>query len=285
MTGILDGIRVVDLSDGIAGPVATLLLAESGADVVLVEPPGGAPSRAVPGFRTWARSKRSIVLDVNDADDRAALDRLLANADVVVHNYGPTKAHALGLDDESLGRHSDLIACSVLSWPVNHADADLPVDELLAAARLGVLDEQYGYRDGPVFLRVPIGNWCAAFFAASGIVARLIARGRTGRAGPAHTSLAQGALVPLAMHWRRAEHPTPVLEVGMPKTNTMATLAECSDGVWVHYMGNPAQSPLMQTVLAELPSPAEDGNEGTSFGAAGMAMYRDAFLRRPSKDW
>jgi crotonobetainyl-CoA:carnitine CoA-transferase CaiB-like acyl-CoA transferase len=133
---------------------------------------------------------------------------------------------------------------------------------------------------------VPIGNWCAAFFAASGIVARLIARGRTGRAGPAHTSLVQGALVPLAMHWRRAEHPTSVLEIGMPKTNTMATLMECSDGVWVHYMGNPAQSPLMQTVLAELPPPDDTaGNEATSFGAGGMAMYREAFLRRPSKDW
>ena len=159
------------------------------------------------------------------------------------------------------------------------------MDELLAAARLGLLDEQYGYRDGPVLLRVPIGNWCAAFFAASGIVARLIARGRTGRAGPAHTSLVQGALVPLAMHWRRAEHPTPVLEVGMPKTNTMATLMECSDGVWVHYMGNPAQSPLMQTVLAELPPSSDEGNEATTFGAGGMAMYREAFLRRPSKDW
>src|SRR5215468_10434269 len=72
--GILDGIRIVDLSDGIAGPVATLLLAETGADVVTVEPPGGAPSRALPGFRTWNRSKRSVVLDVDDDDDRAKLD-------------------------------------------------------------------------------------------------------------------------------------------------------------------------------------------------------------------
>jgi crotonobetainyl-CoA:carnitine CoA-transferase CaiB-like acyl-CoA transferase len=286
-TGILDGVRIVDLSDGIAGPVATLLLAEAGADVVMVEPPGGAEARALPGFRTWGRSKRSVVLDVDSGADRAVLDGLLAAADVVVHNFGPTRARELDLDDESLAqRFPDLIACSVLSWPANHPDADRPVDELLAAARLGVLDEQYGYRDGPVYLRFPIGNWCAVYFAASGIVARLIARGRTGKAGPAHTSLIQGALAPLAMHWRRAETPTPVLEVGMPKTNTMATLAECADGVWVHYMGNPAQSPLMQQVMAEM-GPEHDvvADQPTSFSAGNMGVYREAFARRPSQEW
>ncbi len=92
--GILDGIRIVDLSDGIAGPVATLILAEAGADVVAVEPPEGAANRATNGFHTWMRSKRSVVLDLDTADDRAALDRLLAAADVVVHNYGPTRARA-----------------------------------------------------------------------------------------------------------------------------------------------------------------------------------------------
>ncbi|HEU5305970.1 MAG TPA: CoA transferase, partial [Acidimicrobiia bacterium] len=94
--GILDGIRIVDLSDGIAGPVATLVLAEAGADVVAVEPPSGAANRAVSGFHTWMRSKRSVVLDVDDPADRAALDRLLAAADVVVHNHGPSRARELG---------------------------------------------------------------------------------------------------------------------------------------------------------------------------------------------
>src|SRR5690348_10524469 len=139
--GILDGIRIVDLSDGIAGPVATLLLAEAGADVVAVEPPGGAQIRACNGFHTWMRSKRSVVLDLDDADDRARLDQLLAAADVVVHNHGPTRARELGIDDDSLAtRFPQLIVSSVLAWPANHEDADLPVDELLTMARLGVLD-------------------------------------------------------------------------------------------------------------------------------------------------
>ena len=286
--GILDGIRIVDLSDGIAGPVATLLLAESGADVVMVEPPDGAPARALAGFRTWNRSKRSVVLDIETTDGRAALDQLLASADVVVHNFGPMRARELSLDDETLARaHPQLIACSVLSWPANHADADRPVDELLAAARLGIFDEQYGYREGPVYLRVPIGNWAAVYNAAAGIVARLIARERTGKAGPAHTSLVQGALAPMAMHWRRVEKPTPSLQWGMPKTNTMATLFECGDGVWIHHMGRTEQSPLMDEVIEELGSPPMLPAEQTGTLRPGYAreVYEAAFLRRPSKDW
>src|SRR5215510_12929183 len=118
--GILDGIRIVDLSDGIAGPVATLMLAEAGADVVVVEPPAGAANRGVNGFHTWMRSKRSVVLDLDTDTDRATLDQLLAAADVVVHNHGPTRARELGLDDDTLAaRFPQLVVSSVLSWPAN----------------------------------------------------------------------------------------------------------------------------------------------------------------------
>jgi crotonobetainyl-CoA:carnitine CoA-transferase CaiB-like acyl-CoA transferase len=67
MTGVLGGIRVLDLSTGIAGPIATMLLADNGADVVKVEPPGGDPTRRTEsGARVWHRGKRSLELDVND---------------------------------------------------------------------------------------------------------------------------------------------------------------------------------------------------------------------------
>src|SRR3954471_15343973 len=282
--GILDGIRIVDLSDGIAGPVATLMLAEAGADVVAVEPPGGAANRATNGFHTWMRSKRSVVLDLDQADDRTSLDRLLAAADVVVHNHGPTRALELGLDDESLAtRFPQLIVSSVLSWPANHADADLPVDELLTMARLGVLDEQQGYRDGPIFLRCPIGSWCASHLAAIGIVARLISRQRTGHAGPAHTSLAQGALVPMAMHWRRVERPSPSLAVGMPKGMTGATLFETGDGVWIHLMGDPTKSPMFTDAIAVVRPDGPQVDPGTLFQQTDG--WAEALLLHPSDEW
>jgi crotonobetainyl-CoA:carnitine CoA-transferase CaiB-like acyl-CoA transferase len=282
--GILDGIRIVDLSDGIAGPVATLLLAEAGADVVAVEPPAGAAIRGRPGFHTWMRSKRSVVLDVDDADDRAALDRLLAAADVLVHGHGPARARELGLDDASLAaRFPQLIVSSVLAWPANHEDADRPVDELLTMARLGVLDEQQGYRDGPIFLRCPIASWCASHLAAIGIVARLVTRQRTGHAGPAHTSLAQGALVPMAMHWRRVEHPSPSLAVGMPKAQTGATLFETGDGVWIHLMGDPTKSPLFTEAMKVVrpDGPRQDPN--TLFQQTDG--WPEALLLHPSGEW
>ena len=282
--GILDGIRIVDLSDGIAGPVSTLLLAEAGADVVAVEPPGGLRIRGDAGHHTWLRSKRSVVLDVDRPDDRARLDDLLAAADVVVHNYGPTRARELELDDATLAaRHPQLIVSSTLSWPATHAEADMPVDELLALARLGLLDEQQGYRDGPVFLRCPIGSWCASHLGAIGIMARLIARERTGVAGPAHTSIAQGALVPTAMHWRRVEHPSPSLEIGMPKAQTGASLFESGDGVWLHLMGEPTKSPLFREAMEQVRPEGQRDDPNVLFGM--FDGWAEALMLRPSHEW
>ena len=210
---ILHDIRIVDLTDGIAGSIATLLLAEAGADVVMVEPPDGQDQSLgtrVPHLGPeQAQRRRSTSRRPRVA---ATLDQLLAAADVLVHNFGRRARAELALDDESLARtHPDLIGCSVLSWPANHVDADRPVDELLAMARLGVLDEQMGYRDGPVFLRFPIGNWSSAYLLAIGIVdaaagARALGKQRTGaheprpgRAGPDGDALAaRGDAVALA---------------------------------------------------------------------------------------
>jgi crotonobetainyl-CoA:carnitine CoA-transferase CaiB-like acyl-CoA transferase len=243
---LLDGVRVLDLSTGIAGPVATLLLAEAGADVVKVEPPGN-PDRRQPGFRTWNRSKRSVELELGTDAGREQLDALLAAADVLVHELGPAEARRQGLDDATLGeRFPRLVVSSVLGWPAGHPLADGPVDELLAMARLGILDEQFAMgRDGPVYVRFALGGWCAAYLAAIGILARLRVRDGCGRGGPAHTSLVQGALVPMGMHWSRAERPSPMLAEGMTKASrgSQGSIFECGDGTWFHLMGNPMLSP------------------------------------------
>src|ERR1051326_6967648 len=82
----LDGIRVLDLSTGIAGPLAGMLLADFGADVIKVEPPGGDPGRALPGFAVWNRNKRSIVIDAETDSGRDRLKDFLAGADILVLN-------------------------------------------------------------------------------------------------------------------------------------------------------------------------------------------------------
>jgi crotonobetainyl-CoA:carnitine CoA-transferase CaiB-like acyl-CoA transferase len=292
--GVLAGLRVVDLAGSVACLAATLVLAECGADVVLVEPPGGAPLRSKPGFRTWGRSKTSVVLDIADESGRRDLDELLAGADVVVHSLRPSEAAALGLDDAALAnRHPDLIVSSILGWPVNHAAAEAPVDDQLTLARLGVLDEQIGARgSSPIYVRFPLGTWPAVWLAVIGIMGRLVSRGRTGIAGPAHTSLAQGALIPMMMHWSRAETPSDALRIGMPKDNMRASLFECGDGRWIHIMPPPPDdSPLMQEVFAEMgpervaAANAKHAGQAIAPNWVNWGAIIEAFKRRPAEAW
>lgn len=289
---ILDGYRVIDCSEGIAGPVASMLLAEAGADVVKVEQPDGDPARSSLGFLTWNRSKRSVVLDLDSPAGRADLDVLLAGADVLVHGYSPARAEQLGLGDEQLrGRHPHLVTSAVLAWPAGHPSAEGPSDDLLVSARLGLCDEQQGWRPGPVFLRFPFGSWCAVYLAAIGILARLIQRDRGGaEGGPAHTSIVQGALVPTMMHWARAEHPGAMFAFGLPK-ELLPSMFECADGVWIHLMRcADVDSPLMAKALADL---GEDGVAEANSRLGGVATpgypnfgaNQVAFKTRPSREW
>ena len=95
--GPLAGLVVTDLSTTLAGAQATQFLADAGADVVAVEPPGGGPLRADPGWPGLLRGKRSIVLDLRDDDDLTVLDGLLSRADVMVTTMRPAAAERLGL--------------------------------------------------------------------------------------------------------------------------------------------------------------------------------------------
>jgi crotonobetainyl-CoA:carnitine CoA-transferase CaiB-like acyl-CoA transferase len=289
---ILDGVRVIDCTEGIAGPVASLLLAEAGADVVKVEQPQGDFTRQSHGFLTWNRSKRSVVLDLETEAGRADLERLLEGADVLIHGLGPQQAKGLRLSDEELHvRHPTLISCAVLAWPAGHPSAEGPIDDLLVSARLGLCDEQRGHRDGPVFLRFPFGSWCASYLGAIGVIARLIQRRRGGSSGgPVHTSVAQGALVPTMMHWARAENPGPMFAMGLPK-NLQPSLFECGDGVWVHLMRcADSDSPLMVQALADL---GPDGVARANADFQGLAMpgypnfgaNQVAFLTKSSGEW
>ncbi len=286
--GVLDGVRIVDLTTAMAGSIAAMLLAEVGADVILVEGPEPGPERGVPGFRTWNRSKRSVSIDRTTPEGAARLEELLAGADVLLHELGPKAAAAAGLDDASLGeRHRHLIVSSVLSWPANHPNADMPVDELLAVASLGVCDEQLAWRrSGPVFLRAPLASVGAIYTAATGIVARLIARDRTGQVGPAHTSLVQGALVPMGMHWSRAENPTPPLAYGMPKEGrgSQETIFECADGRHLHLMGDPMKVPAIATYVTEHADVAP-ATHVISGWTATPSHVRDVFLTRDRDTW
>src|ERR1700712_2279184 len=100
--GVLAGLRVLDLAAGIAGGSAALHLSEAGAEVIKVEPPGGRPGRDLPPWSVLNRGKASVVVDLSMAEGRARLQALLADADVLIHDFTPTEAAARGLADAAL---------------------------------------------------------------------------------------------------------------------------------------------------------------------------------------
>ena len=188
----LEGIRVIDASRVLAGPFATMLLADLGADVIKLEPPGGDESRTWgppwwgdPADRRSAyfasvnRNKRSVVVDLRTDDGRATLDRLLATADLLVHNYRPATATRLGLETDSVrARHRDLVVAMVGGFP--GADADRPAYDLLAQAVSGLMSVT-GDPDGPpTKTGVALLDLLAGLECAVGALATLVGRGRAG---------------------------------------------------------------------------------------------------------
>jgi crotonobetainyl-CoA:carnitine CoA-transferase CaiB-like acyl-CoA transferase len=248
---ILEGIRVISLCSGIAGSAAGMHLCEAGAEVVMIEPPANRAREKQALFAVLNRGKRSVILCLENAADRQQLNSLLASADVLLHDFTPAVALAHGLADAQLTADFPRLVISAISgWPHRHALANSIPRETLILARLGLLDEQTAHRPGPVFVRMPFANWLASWLCVVGVMARLLARDRDGCGGIAHTSLAQAALVPMTMHWNRAQTPTPAFAKGLDK-HIPIPLHQCADGRWLHVHYSPDKSPWMAAALSE----------------------------------
>jgi len=285
---ILDGIRIVDLSHGIPGPMAALQLSEAGAEVVRIEPKSGDPEEGTALYSILNRGKHRLTLDLapDAADPR--LDALLAGADVLIHDLTPKAAARRGLDDKRLAeRFPGLIVSAITGWPGGHPKAEVPARETLVLAALGLLDEQPGHRPGPVFVRMPFASWTAGWLAGIAILARLNARARDGRGGAAHTSLAQAALVPMTMHWTRAERPSPVFAKGLSK-DIPIPLHRASDGRWIHVHYSPDKAPWMAEALAAMgPDAVRAANDRypPSHVAPNYGANKAVIATRPAEDW
>ena len=154
MTGPFEALRVIDLSSGQAGGVTTMVLADFGADVIKVEPPGGDPGRAEPASPMWLRGKRSVELDLSDGADRGRLHALVRGADVVVASFAPGEAEAAEADYATLSAlNPGLVYCSITGWGSTGPYAHYPADERLVAAKSGRMQSFAGVvrRDGPSF--------------------------------------------------------------------------------------------------------------------------------------
>lgn len=201
--GPLAGIRVLDLSAYIAGPYGCTLLADQGADVVKVEPPGGDNLRQYPStlreesraFLGINRSKRGIVLDLKRAADHAALLRLVREADVLVHNFRPGVPDRLGIDHERMNMlNPRLIYCAVTGYGETGPMKDKAGYDQVLQTMTGMCVLQ-GKRGGaPEITYGSVVDYYAAALLAAGVASALFERERSGRGQYVGVSLLRSAL-------------------------------------------------------------------------------------------
>ena len=244
---VLDGVRVVDLSEGPVVGLATMILADFGAEVVKVEPPGGDPFRTDPAAELWLRGKRSLAWDPADAASTHDLQRLVLQTSEAMMTSWPERELARhGLDAATLrGARPDLVVCEVSAFGRDNRYSHLPLHEGLVAARAGRMMSFRGLvaRDGPVYSAVPVATHATSQSAAAGVLAALFRRASTGQGAHLSTSLLRGllpyemgGLLALQLDERNArvtETPDPFRT--MPSINYHPV--RCRDGRWLQ-LGN-----------------------------------------------
>ena len=208
----LDGIRVLDLGQVMAGPFCAMQLADLGADVIKVEPPDGESSRHMgarvgtdsTGFAALNRGKRGIVLNLNTTAGRDALICLADRADILIENFRPGVMKAFGLDFPSLAStHPRLIYASISGYGQTGPDAARGGFDLIAQGASGLMSVTGEPGGPPVKAGVPITDLGAALFALAAILAALHHRHATGRGQFIDTSLLEAGLA-LSV-WESAE--------------------------------------------------------------------------------
>jgi len=188
--------RVIDLTQVRAGPTACRQLADWGADVIQVQMPEHMRGDDTLGgqdgsdYQYTHRNKRSITLNLKEAEGIAVLKRLIATADVVVENFRPDVKFRLGIDYETLSQdHPRLIYASISGFGQSGPLAQRPGFDQIAQGMSGLMSVTGLPGDGPMRVGIPIADLCAGIFAAQGILVALLEREVSGRGQWLHTSL------------------------------------------------------------------------------------------------
>src|SRR5580704_5237759 len=216
MAGPCNGLVVLDFSWGMAGGLATAVLADFGADVIKIEPPSGDPFRSHPAWIAWNRGKKSAVVDLKTEQGRSHAQRLAEQADVVLESFRPGVAHRLGIDYATLSAiNPRLVYASISGWGQQGPLSQVAGYEGAVAAKSGRMMDFAGQmnRSGPTYTAVQVGTWAASQAAVRGILAATLARDSTGRGQLVQTSILQNMipfdLAELVMRKLSRGYPTP----------------------------------------------------------------------------
>jgi crotonobetainyl-CoA:carnitine CoA-transferase CaiB-like acyl-CoA transferase len=301
MQGPLEGLRIIDASNLEAGAICSVVLADHGADVTLIEPRRGTCFSHEPTRKSWQRGKAALALDFDRPGDLAEIRALAAGADVFMTGLRPAQAARLGLDHASLAAvNPGIIVCHITAYGEDTPWADRPFGAALAAARLGVMAEQMGpHRDGPIFLGHPALTYGLGFVAAIDILAGLRARRETGLGQAMEASLLDSFLAQTPMLWWWNERGISFVKrdggksQGYGNTRIIATMVfECADGKFVQiHSGGPGGfkrsmdllgfGDRIQTIAgAEMAVPLTEDETH----AARVEIF-DAFKQKPRDEW
>src|SRR5204863_4027872 len=195
----LEGLRVLDVTQVMAGPFCTMLLADLGADVIKIEPPSGDSTRTMPGavgtdspsFNAVNRGKRSVVLDLKTPQGVDAVKALVRTADILVENYRPGALDKLGLGYAVLSAiNPRLIYASISGYGQTGPSRHKGGFDLIAQGVSGIMSVTGEAGGAPVKSGVPLTDLGAGLFAVVGILAAVEARHRTGAGQYVDTALA-----------------------------------------------------------------------------------------------
>ena len=295
----LEGVRVLDLSLFLPGPMMTLMMADHGASVIKVEPIGeGEPTRAIGyrkqgesvWFRNTHRGKKCLPLNLKAEEGRAVFRRLVREADVVVEAFRPGVAARLGVDYEAVrALKPAIVYCSISAYGQDGPLAGAPAHDLAVQAQAGVVALNEGQDGAPAMPHMPVADALASLSALSGVLMALLRARETGQGDYLDVAMLDSVLA-----W------TPnvtgrIFATGEPHVpkeerswggNAMYNLYACSDGLWIALGG--AETKFARNLLAALGRldlleyatlPPGPGQEPL------RAFLRETFATRPRAHW
>ena len=191
MAGALDGIRILDFTQMMAGPLCPSLLGDLGADVIKVEPPEGDAMRRTGDTRIGGesdlflsvnRNKRSIVLDLKSESGQRTALAFAAAADVVIENFRPGTAERLGVGYDAVkAANPEVIYCSITGFGREGPDSKRPALDPVMQALSGLMSLSGDAGTGPLLAGMPVSDFVTPVFATLGVLAALVSRERTGK--------------------------------------------------------------------------------------------------------
>jgi crotonobetainyl-CoA:carnitine CoA-transferase CaiB-like acyl-CoA transferase len=276
-SGALADIRVVDLSTGVAGPLAAMLMADFGADVIKVEPPSGCPGRSRPGFAMWNRNKRSVVVDGATEGGRRRLRELVERADVCIRGGGNGPFETAVEGPEACAVNPRLVFLDLPAFLDGAPWAGGGESAALLWARSGMALRQSSSDGGPIDPVFPYMLYLQGVWGATAALAALIERQRSGHGqfvtvGGAHAALVAGG-TSLVIDPEVAEL---LANVGPGGPNPMYTRYRCADGKWIFLATLTPKFQERALVELGLSDIARD---------ARLAGNLDAMLLPPNRDW